>query len=80
MFKSLEDILVEYFGCKGNAFLRNPKIVKDEYAEYFTKSGAKAYDKLTQLIEDLFALGVFEGFDISSEEVIDAMDEIVRQD
>ena len=78
MFKSLEDILADYFGCRGKAFLRNPKIINDDYYAYFTKSGAKAYNKLTQLIEDLYLLGVFDGLDITSEDIVVNLDEIVR--
>lgn len=80
MFKSLEDILVEYFGCKGSAFLRNPKKIDEGNYEYFTESGFKAYQKLLLLLDDLFTLGVFEDTDVDVEDVTQALDEIVRQE
>lgn len=80
MFKSLENILIKYFGCRGNAFLKNPREIYDGTYEYFTKSGAIAYEKLEALIWDLQNLGLFEDCDTSAEEIIDILDGIVRQD
>ena len=80
MFKTLEDILQEYFGCKGNAFLKRPREIYDGTCEYFTKSGSKAYGRLESLLEDLEKLGAFEGLDISAMDIIDNLDEIVREE
>lgn len=79
-FKSLDDILQEYFGCKGSAFLKHPREIYDGTVEYFTKSGAKAYSRLEELLQDLSNLGVFEDLYTDAEEIIEVLDEIVRQD
>ena len=79
MFKSLEDILKEYFGCKGNAFLKKPREIYDGTYEYFTKSGSNAYSKLVSLIEDLGALDAFDGTRATAEDIIENLDEIVRE-
>ena len=80
MFKTLEDILQEYFGCKGNAFLKKPREIYDGTCEYFTKSGSEAYGRLESLLEDLARLGAFEGLKIDSGDIIENLDEIVRGD
>ncbi len=78
-FKSLEDILIKYFKCKGSPFLKKPKQNQDgDYVKYFTKSGAAAYIKLETLLDDLEVLGVFEGCDTDSETIVENLDEIVR--
>jgi hypothetical protein len=76
--KSLEEILQEYFGCKGkNPFLKNPRKLNDDGDyEYFTKAGAAAYGKLTALIEDLEGIGVL----LDAEGIIDELDQIVRSE
>ncbi|MCI9585696.1 MAG: hypothetical protein HFH45_03585 [Bacilli bacterium] len=66
--KNLEEILQEYFGLKGNLFLKKPKVVGRYYDgepdyEYMTKKGARAYCKLINLLDDLRNLGVVN-FDI----------------
>ncbi len=71
---ALEDILQEYFGCKGNAFLKNPRNDGEDICDYFTKAGAKAYEKLTLLFEKLEAIEVID--DAGS--IIDQLDCIVR--
>ena len=80
MFKTLEDILKEYFGCKGNAFLRHPKKIYDGMYEYFTKSGSKSYGKLVVLLEELENLGVFEGLNVTANDIIENLDDIVISD
>lgn len=76
--KSLEEILQEYFGCKGkNPFLKKPRKLNDDGDyEYFTKAGAAAYGKLTALIEDLEGIGVID----DSAAIIFTLDEIVREE
>jgi len=74
--KSLEEILQEYFGCKGkNPFLKKPRKLNDEgdYV-YLTKAGAAAYGKLIALIEDLEGIGVID----DAEGIMDELDQIVR--
>lgn len=80
MFKTLEDILQEYFGCKGNAFLKKPREIHDGTCEYFTKSGSKSYGKLVALLEDLGRLGAFEGTRATAGDIIENLDGIVGED
>ena len=78
MFKCLEEILQEYFGCEGSAFLEYPKKISVGHYEYFTESGSKSYGKLVSLITDLANLGTFEGLHISSDDIIENLDNIVE--
>lgn len=73
---TLEDILQKHCGCKGSAFLKRPRRDADGNTEYFTKQGAAAYGRLTELIEDLGDLGVL-GED--AQDVIETLDELVRE-
>lgn len=79
MTTSLEEILQKYFGCKGNAFLKMPHDNGDETKDYFTKNGAKAYQKLCALLNDLDQLGVLEEFNTDSEEIISVLDNIIYE-
>ena len=51
--RTLEDILVDYFGCN-EPFDSNGE---------FTNDGYKSYNKLLNLIYDLFALGIITTYD-----------------
>lgn len=62
MAKTLSEILQTYFGCKV-PFRKNGE---------FTTSGEKAYDKLTNLLDDLQDLGVIK----SSASCMKVLDEI----
>lgn len=73
---TLEDILQKHCGCKGSAFLKRPRQDADGNTEYFTKQGAAAYGRLTELIEDLGDLGVL---DVDTQDVIETLDELVRE-
>ena len=73
---TLEDILQKHCGCKGSAFLKRPRRDADGNTEYFTKQGAAAYGTLTALIEDLGELGVLDG---AAEDIIETLDDIVRE-
>lgn len=73
---TLEDILQKHCGCKGSAFLKRPRRDADGNTEYFTKQGAAAYGRLTELIEDLGDLGVL---DVDTQDVIETLDELVRE-
>jgi len=74
--RTLDEILQEYFGCKGKAFLKTPRKINEDSYEYFTKSGAKAYEKLCFLLDDLQNLGVIE----DAEDIVEQLDSIVRDE
>lgn len=61
--KSLEEILQEYFGCKGDAFNKDGR---------FSDEGICAYDKLERLIYYLSCLGIGIDYD----KVITELDKI----
>lgn len=74
-WKTLDEILQQYFRCS-KPFLKNPrKIDGGEYTEYFTRRGSKAYEELVALIEDLGVLGVLRD---NPEGIINQLDVIVR--
>ena len=74
-WKTLEEILQQYFRCS-KPFLKNPrKTHGGEYTEYFTRRGGMAYDQLVTLIDDLGVLGVLRD---NPEDIIDQLDVIVR--
>lgn len=73
---TLEEILQQFFHCK-KPFLKTPKKIDGgEYTEYFTRSGAKAYEKLTVLLEKLEGIGVIKNAGLAIEEI----NNIVQQD
>lgn len=76
---TLEEILQKHFNCK-RPFYKNPPIIVDgdgeECQNPMTKSGWKAYDKLTDLI---YALGNMD-IGIDANEVIENLDQIVNED
>jgi len=74
-WKTLEEILQQYFRCS-KPFLKNPrKMDGGEYTEYFTRRGGKAYEQLVALIKDLGVLGVLRD---NPEGIIDQLDVIVH--
>jgi len=77
----LDEILQEYFGCK-NPFLKNKRAVgywhggEPEY-QYMTAAGARAYEKLVSLIQNLGVL--LEATD-EAERWVRTLDEIVSDE
>lgn len=65
MAKTLEEILADYFGCKV-AFRKDGE---------FTTTGIKAYKKLEDLLNDLYALGVIP----SASDAVRKLDEITHE-
>ena len=77
-YVDLESILRNGFGSS-KPFLKTPKIYHDRDGEksyeYFTKSGAEAYGKLTSVIYALENLGVLE----DANEIVENLDDIVSE-
>ena len=79
-YGDLESILRNGFGCK-KPFLKKPKLLKvdsdgEKTYEYFTKKGADAFDKLTDVVYGLEEIGVIE----NAHDIVETLDEIVTRD
>lgn len=74
---TLEEILQEHFGLKGNLFLKKPKVVgyyydnEKEY-QYMTDKGARAYVKFINCLEDLIKFEIIDNIDF------EYLDELTR--
>ena len=76
--KSLEQILQDYFGCRGDAFTRESARPTPGNISNFTPEGANAYIRMEALLNDLGRLGVFVGTPHGVEGIISKLDAISR--
>lgn len=78
--KSLEQIMQEYCGLKGNMFLKRPKAYgtccgETEY-QYMTDNAEKSYSKLIALLNDVNELVGIDNFN----KLVDELDELTKEE
>lgn len=76
--KSLEQIMQEYCGLKGNMFLKKPKAYgtccgETEY-QYMTDKAEESYSKFIALLDDVNELVGIDNFN----ELVDELDELTQ--